>query len=325
MNFKRYHESHNLLNIYKEGFALDASGNENENADFNIYQAMVNVDELQYILTGTAPVDRNIRVHEYVNNTWISQLVVDLGSQLPFRLTKSLNANRLLISINKNNSNMMLAVGSTVLPYEPYGHIWSDSHYIRVNGAWQSVASAHEMNALLADNPLCGISTYKDTLDFATGDCTRYIKKVTFDGSEGWRLAAPGLFVLSAMISDYYRVPNVDIAICSHYPTQSNVEYQSQINEGYATFYARESNAYRDFYISDTTMGTETDFKAFLATEYSAGRPVTIWYILDNPTTETITVPTGLSGTEEGYLNQSGTPTPTNPIYPTANNVELWQ
>ena len=63
--------SENLLQLYKSGYALDANGNENANSDFNIYQALVNVNTLQYTLSGTAPSDRYIRVHEYVDNTWV--------------------------------------------------------------------------------------------------------------------------------------------------------------------------------------------------------------------------------------------------------------
>ena len=98
----------NLLHLYKSGYALDANGNEVANSDFNIYQALVNVNTLQYTLSGTAPSDRYIRVHEYVNNTWVRQTIADYGSNLPFSITKSASTNRFLISINKNNSNMAL-------------------------------------------------------------------------------------------------------------------------------------------------------------------------------------------------------------------------
>lgn len=43
---------------------------------------------------------------------------------------------------------LMLNTGSTALPYEPYSsEVWNDSHYTRVNGAWQPVASAHERSS----------------------------------------------------------------------------------------------------------------------------------------------------------------------------------
>ena len=62
-----------------------------------------------------------------------------------------------------------------------------------------------------------------------------------------------------------------------------------------------------------------TAFKTYLAEQYANGTPVTVWYVLATPETEQIAVPSGLTGTIEGYLTQSGTPTQTNPVYPIAN------
>lgn len=168
----------------------------------------------------------------------------------------------------------------------------------------------------LKSNPLCGISTYKDTLNLSNGSCTRYVKKLVLDGTENWLVESGtnGLFTLPNVIP----LIQYNNQLCTHFSLASS---------------------YVNFYNTDLTFAvvtrpcvlihynackTVSAFKAFLASEYAAGHPVTIWYVLPAPTTETITVPSGLSGTEEGYLNQSGTPTPTNPIYPTANIVEKW-
>ena len=69
---------------------------------------------------------------------------------------------------------------------------------------------------------------------------------------------------------------------------------------------------------------TVEELKSYLAQQYSTGTPVTVWYVLATPETEQIIVPSGLSGTVEGYLTQSGTPTPTDPIYPVANDAVGW-
>lgn len=66
------------------------------------------------------------------------------------------------------------------------------------------------------------------------------------------------------------------------------------------------------------------DFVEWIKNQYSNNTPLTLWYVLDTAETSTISVPTGLTGTVDGYLNQSGTPTPTEPIYPTANPVTMW-
>ena len=113
----------NLLQLYKSGYALDSNGNEVENSEFCIYQASVSLNDLYYILTVISTAgDRNIRVHEFFDNTWLHQIVVAVGSQLPFRITKSSRSNRILISIINSSIGVMLAVGHSILPYEPYGY-----------------------------------------------------------------------------------------------------------------------------------------------------------------------------------------------------------
>lgn len=184
-------------------------------------------------------------------------------------------------------STKMLNSGSTALPYEPYGY-------------------------------KIPISSANTTTPVYLGEVetTRKIKKQVFKGTENWRLATSDkrLFVLSSTIIDYYRVSNEDIAICSHYPTQSNVEYQSQISEGYATFYARGINNYKDFYIYDTTIGTVSEFKAYLAAQYAAGTPVTIWYVLAEPETAVVNEPLMKIGNYADTLSmeQAGVQIPTN-------------
>ena len=41
-------------------------------------------------------------------------------------------------------NSLMFNEGSTALPYQPYKDWANTPHYTRLNGAWQSVASAHE-------------------------------------------------------------------------------------------------------------------------------------------------------------------------------------
>lgn len=166
----------------------------------------------------------------------------------------------------------------------------------------------------LKNNPLCGIGTYKDELYLATGACTRQIKKLVLTGNEAWTLETGTTYQCSV---DMPLVGYVD-ELSTHY--QMAISYAELISTN-STFALSKRPA---LFINDNRFSTVSDFKAYLAAQYAAGTPVCVWYVLATPTTETITVPSGLSGIEEGYLNQSGTPTPTNPIYPTANTVEKW-
>ena len=186
---------------------------------------------------------------------------------------------------------------------------------------WHPVANTHVMEGLLSDNPLCGISTYKDTLDLSNGSCTRQIKKLMLDGTENWVSTTTNTFRIT--INDYKRVAE-KILMSSHYPTITNVTDTAFIPNETCTTFLVSSSGNNYFYIRDLNQSTTNALKTYLQQQYSNGTPVTVWYVLATPTTETITVPTGLSGTEEGYLNQSDTPTPTNPVYPTANEVPMW-
>ena len=174
---------------------------------------------------------------------------------------------------------------------------------------------------LLHDNPLCGIDTYKDTLNLATGACTRAIKKLVLTGQENWSVSSGAMvYYVNDLVSDYLHEAK-KVTVCSHYNTQVNTNSASNVLDNTLCF----RNSSDRLYINSPTHTSITDFTTFLQQQYAAGTPVTVWYVLATPTTETIAVPTGLSGTEEGYLTQSGTPTPTNPVYPTANDVPVWE
>lgn len=182
------------------------------------------------------------------------------------------------------------------------------------------MADSQRKTALLYDNPLCGISTYKDTLNLATGVCARQIKKLVLTGNEsGWVMSGTGYFY-NLTLSDN---PKEMSAVVSTHFTATTTPGTVEIGCIRFGGTAQSPTQPLIFNYDKGAIGL-TAFKQWLAAQYSAGTPVTVWYVLETPTTETITVPSGLSGTEEGYLNQSGTPTPTNPIYPTANNVEIW-
>lgn len=173
-------------------------------------------------------------------------------------------------------------------------------------------------SSALIDTPLCGITvsgdTYKDELILATGDCTRYVRRRIFDGTENWTVSSAGTE------NEYYAISGTAAiqgnGFSSHYiyrniTTSNTVEGMFVISNGGVR-------------VRDKSFSSVSDFKSFLSQQYAAGTPVTVWYVLAEPTTETITVPSGLSGTIEGTMSQSGTPTTTNPIYPIANNAVGW-
>lgn len=173
---------------------------------------------------------------------------------------------------------------------------------------------------LLSDNPICGISTYIDTLNLSNGIVTRKIYKLVLNGSEpNWRITGTGRM---GLVLD--TLPRRDVkCVCSHYVGTNKNTYGDLINGECSTSTVGSGNV-RELGIYDTTYTTLNDFKNFIQTQYNNNTPVIVWYAMETSTSTSISVPTGLIDIVDGYLNQSGTPTPTVPIYPIANPVTMW-
>ena len=176
---------------------------------------------------------------------------------------------------------------------------------------------------ILSSAPLCGIDTYKDTLNLATGACTRQIKKVVLTGQEDWSrntTAVSGISFFVLAITD--ALANI-APVCTHY-VGSDVRIWRELQTNEITVSIISGSTQR-MVVNTGAAYTETEeFKTYLQQQYAADTPVTIWYVLAEPTTETIIVPAGLSGTVDGFLTQATTPTPANPVYPTANTVSVF-
>lgn len=168
--------------------------------------------------------------------------------------------------------------------------------------------------------PLYGIGDYKDTLNLSTGVVTRKIKKLVLTGGddENWSVVtiSANNCIFRLDLSEY---PLSGVAPISTHYTGSTADLWVNVADGEATTSIRNLNAVAIHHIG---LSGVTDWKAFLAAQYQAGTPVTIWYVLNTPETETITVPTGMTGEIEGYLIQVSTPTPTNRSVPKWNGVE---
>ena len=176
----------------------------------------------------------------------------------------------------------------------------------------------------LISNPLCGIDTYKDIINLATGQTERKIKKVVLTGNENWQFFQDNLGswqFYSNILNDYGIATSS--AVSNIAPYGVTAENRQLYDYGCYLVNAGRGIAFQMKGAKDTFTDTNA-WKSYLAQQYTAGAPITMWYILATPETEQITVPSGLSGTVEGYLTQTGTPTPTDPIYPVANDAVGW-
>ena len=169
---------------------------------------------------------------------------------------------------------------------------------------------------ILANSPLYGTEAYKDSIDLSTGTITRKIRKLTLDSSINF--GNP-----TAITGGYrYSVSNAmtDPALSDRTKWEcSHLAYRS--DWGLLGFTV--SNSANTLFIM-INIDTIDGLKAWLDAQISANTPVILYYSSLTDTTETVTIPTGLTGTATGTMEQSGTPQPDTPIYPTGNNVTIW-
>lgn len=177
--------------------------------------------------------------------------------------------------------NIMLNSGSTALPYEPYGY------KIPVTNAGQTTPG------YLGEVPT-----------------VRQIKKLVLTGEEVWS-SYSGVVYLSNIV-DYLKT-DAAIAYCSHYQQQASVVGVSETVNGHIAF-SKGSN-YR-LCIRDSNYTSGASFATYLAAQYAAGTPVTVWYVLATPTTAIINEPLAKIGdyadeliTVPGITPQTGTNT----------------
>lgn len=215
------------------------------------------------------------------------------------------------LSIMSNDTTTDVYIGDSKLDEDE----WVDSETGKIY-KWGDITGLSE--------PLCGINTYSDVLDLSTGGLTRRIKKLVLTGSASDPVRKIGG---NAPYAYYYEPTGMEgsarnACLCTHVPFSWSYSGEtpaivigSTLNQFFINFGKTTMDA-------QPSGNTAEGFKEFCAAQYAAGTPVTVWYVLAEPEVTTVTVPSGLTGTIEGYLVHDGTPTPEAPIYPTANGVK---
>lgn len=168
-------------------------------------------------------------------------------------------------TVTKNNvSNIMLNTGSTALPYEPFGY------KITITNAGQTVP-----------------------IYLGQMQTVRQIKKLVLTGEEAWSISN-SRFYLASLTPDYLRGANQILAMCSHYVSSPQVTSAINVPAGCISF--SYTSAQR-LYCYDTSIATIPAFKQYLAEQYAAGTPVTVWYVLAEPQTAIVNEPIRKIGT----------------------------
>ena len=175
-----------------------------------------------------------------------------------------------------NDCKIMFAAGSTALDYEPYG-----KYKLPITLAGQT-------QNIYLDEPLRKIGGHADTVD-KSGTVTRRIKERILTGTESWQSTGDGASKYNRLKVGAYGTVVPAIAICTHALrvsiTTSTTVFGCNIIDSQSSDGSFIAFRFEDYM-------TLSSFKQFLADQYSAGTPVTVWYVLATPTTEQVTIPT---------------------------------
>ena len=177
--------------------------------------------------------------------------------------------------VDSGSTVHMLNLGSTALPYEPYGY----KIPVTVSDGTNSIITP----VYIGSEPLHKIGDYADYVDFQRGVVVRRIKKLVLTGDENFIRVTNGTFYEPNIVNDYMHV-NINICVSTHYISQKNASGTSQVNNNNVAFHTE--TMYNRVYIKDTRFETSNDFTSFLSAQYEAGTPVTIWYVLAEPEEE---------------------------------------
>lgn len=132
----------------------------------------------------------------------------------------------------------------------------------------------------------------------------RAIKKVVFDGTENWQGANnTASKYLDIWNYDYYKVESGVTCMSTHYSGANNIVSGDSIPNNSACFY--KANSPRLLYLKGSEPITLADFKAYLAQQYANGTPVTVWYVLAEPTTAAVNEPLMKIGTYADTLSNA--------------------
>lgn len=161
----------------------------------------------------------------------------------------------------------------------------TDNIEIYIDGIVETVQD--ELNNTATATILNGIDTYKDVQEVLTGNVTRNVGVVVFDGTESWETTSGALYYIFAGIDK-----DVDFScFCTHYIGASpQLSIALQPDKTCKAGYRNNPDYATRFYVKDSTFGSDTTaFKQFLSDQYSAGTPVIVIYPLATATTSSVT------------------------------------
>lgn len=217
-------------------------------------------------ICGNSGTSNNKRVHAYVDGVWQEQIwlaEVSAGVAWSKSFTVPAGCNGIRISHWNTDTETQVELGSTKTAYIAYN---------------DSTATA---------NNLFAINTYKDVQEIITGATTHNLGIRVFDGTEDWTFAtggnAPARLSLNNLIKGF---PNTDVApfVCSHFiPAAWNDISIASRTTPYIIISSTQTPFVAFTVGWDNTITDLDSWKAFLATQYAAGTPVIMVFLLATP------------------------------------------
>lgn len=171
--------------------------------------------------------------------------------------------------------HIMLNSGSTALPYEPYGY--KIPVVASADGTEPITTPIYLLTPLYSGEVLRSDGSREVKLDklVLTGEEAITTHKTFEDGTI--TICIPSL-----------KAKSKGIIYCTHLQNVSFVELYNNEKQGIA---AHSTNDLNNLYCLINGFTKLTQYKDFFRNEYATGTPVTVWYQLAEPTTETFTAP----------------------------------
>lgn len=160
-------------------------------------------------------------------------------------------------------NGLMMNTGSTPLPYETYGY-------------------------------KIPISSGQQTTNIYLGSTqtVRQIKKLVFDGSEGWLMhpTISNLFYIDGYDDGYYNNAEKGFAMSNAF-IQREYNAVGSLSKGQFVYGVPSGGSGKRLLMKNTAYSTVEDWKTWLAQQYTNGTPVTFYYVLAAAETATVNEP----------------------------------
>ena len=305
MALKKYHVSKNILN--PESTTTNTQGEERYGDEFPA--------GTYYIYNGTG-----------ANMFWRDGISSTQGITIA-ALSDAIvtSSDTLVVWYSYIDNRRMVAASSVAVPFELYGNnVWEDAPCRKQCSATETITSGDTIyangqpistytikgnttqsgtpspSAPISVNGVGELETtgehsgeYKIPILTPQGSAVNYlgsvqsnrqIQKLVLTGQENWTEITGNKYWME--VTDYRKEGM--ITACTHYKGVTNGDGSSAVSNGEIAFYSSINNR---MIICDSAQADLSSFTAFLASEYAAGTPVTVWYVLATATTGVVNEP----------------------------------